>query len=83
MGTLSASEARQRLFPLLASVNEDHAPVLITSKAGNAVLIAEEDFEAWQTTRYLFSTSANAAHLLESLAQAKRGEAQVHELDNS
>jgi antitoxin YefM len=72
--TITASEARQKLFPLLAEVNESHAEVRITSKAGNGVLVSEEDFEAWQTTRHLFSSRANAEHLLESLAQAQRGE---------
>ncbi|MCL2454690.1 MAG: type II toxin-antitoxin system Phd/YefM family antitoxin [Micrococcales bacterium] len=83
MATVSASEARQRLFPLLAQVNDDHSEVRITSKAGNGVLISEADFEAWQTTRYLFSTRANAEHLLESLAQATAGEAEPRELDRS
>ncbi|MDR1431291.1 MAG: type II toxin-antitoxin system Phd/YefM family antitoxin [Propionibacteriaceae bacterium] len=83
MATVTARDARQRLFTLIASVNEDHVPVVITSKAGNAVLVAEEDFEAWQTTRHLFSTRANATHLLDSLAQAGRGESQAGELDLS
>jgi PHD/YefM family antitoxin component YafN of YafNO toxin-antitoxin module len=43
------------------------------------VLISEADFEAWQTTRYLFSTKANATHLLESLAQAERGAVEHHQ----
>lgn len=29
--TISASEARQRLFPLLEQVNNDHEPVRISS----------------------------------------------------
>ncbi|MDR0847752.1 MAG: type II toxin-antitoxin system Phd/YefM family antitoxin [Propionibacteriaceae bacterium] len=83
MSTMTASEARQSLFPLLAEVNEDHTTVRITSKAGNGVLVSEDDFEAWQTTRYLFSTRANAEHLLGSIAQSHKGEARVHELDRS
>jgi antitoxin YefM len=83
MATITASEARQSLFPLLAAVNNDHTEVRITSKGGNGVLISEEDYEAWQTTRYLFSGRANAEHLLESLAQANRGETTAHELDRS
>ncbi|MDR1187257.1 MAG: type II toxin-antitoxin system Phd/YefM family antitoxin [Bifidobacteriaceae bacterium] len=81
MTTISASTARQQLFPLIAEVNQDHVDVRITSKAGNAVLISEEDFESWQTTRYLFSTAANATHLLESLAQARDGQLLYQDLD--
>jgi antitoxin YefM len=83
MPTMTASEARHRLFPLLAQVNDDHAPVRITSRAGNAVLMSEEEYEALQTTRYLFSTCANATHLLDSLAQADRGEFAEHTLDRA
>jgi antitoxin YefM len=80
MDVMSASDARKNLFPLLAQVNQDHSEVVITSKAGNGVLISQADFEAWQTTRYLFSTRANAQWLVESMAQASRGEAAAHEL---
>lgn len=67
MTTMSASDARRNLFPLLGQVNEDHDVIRITSKAGNGVLISEADYEAWQTTRYLFSTPANARRLMGSL----------------
>jgi antitoxin YefM len=69
MPTMSASEARKNLFPLLGRVNEDHDVVRITSKAGNAVLISEADYEAWQTTRHLFSAPANARRLLGSIQE--------------
>ena len=74
MTTMSASEARGQLFPLLGRINVDHDVVRITSKAGNGVLISEDDYEAWQTTRYLFSTPANARRLLDSLQQLQAGE---------
>ena len=69
MATMSASEARKNLFPLLGQVNEDHDVVRITSKAGNAVLISEADYEAWQTTCHLFSSPANARWLLGSIQE--------------
>ena len=69
MSTMSASEARKNLFPLLGQVNQDHDVVRFTSKAGNAVLMSETDYEAWQTTRYLFSTPANARRLLGSIQE--------------
>jgi len=47
--------------------------VQITSKAGNAVLLSEDDSEAWQTTRHLFSTPANARRLLGSIQEWHTG----------
>lgn len=73
MSTMSASEARKNLFPLLGQVNADHDVVRITSKAGNGVLISEDDYEAWQTTRHLFSTPANARRLLGSIQEWRDG----------
>lgn len=43
---ISASEARKNLFPLIQQVNDDRAPVEITSKNGSAVLIAADEWEA-------------------------------------
>ena len=71
---ISASQARAQLFPLIEQVNEDMKPVVITSKAGNAVLIAASEYESMLETAYLLSTPANREWLLESLAQADRGE---------
>jgi prevent-host-death family protein len=44
---ISASEARSRLFPLIQQVNDDHVPVRITSKSGDAVLMSAADFDSW------------------------------------
>ena len=70
---MGAGEARKNLFPLLGQVNADHDVIRITSKAGNAVLIAEDDYEAWQTTRHLFSSPANARRLLGSIQEWRDG----------
>ena len=74
MVTLTASKARKELYPLLGKVNTDRDVVRITSKAGNGVLMAEDDYDAWQTTLHLFSTPANSRHLLDSIAQARAGQ---------
>lgn len=71
---ITASQARAQLFPLIEQVNEDMKPVVITSKAGNAVLISESEYESMIETAYLLSTPANREWLLDSLAQADRGE---------
>jgi antitoxin YefM len=68
---ISASEARQRLFPLLEKVNTDHEPVRITSKAGDAVLMSADDYDSWQETVYLLRSPENARRLMEAVARDK------------
>jgi antitoxin YefM len=70
---ISASEARQRLFPLLEQVNTDHEPVRITSKAGDAVLMSADDYDSWQETVYLLRSPDNARRLMEAVARDKSG----------
>jgi antitoxin YefM len=69
--TISASEARQRLFPLLEQVNTDHEPVRITSRAGDAVLMSAADYDSWQETVYLLRSPENARRLMEAVARDK------------
>jgi antitoxin YefM len=82
--TISASEARKSLFPLIERVNTDHDPVRITSKAGDAVLMSADDYDSWQETIYLLRSPANAQRLMEAVARDRAGEATVvksiHEL---
>lgn len=78
---ITASEARKNLFPLIEKVNDDRAPVEITSKRGNAILMSVDDYEAWQETAYLFRSPANARRLLDAADALERGEAEAHELD--
>ena len=80
MVAITASEARKNLFPLLAQVNDDRAPVEIMSRHGDAVLISRADYEALEETAHLLRAPANARRLLESLAQAQRGEREEHSL---
>lgn len=74
---ISASEARSRLFPLIQQVNDDHVPVRINSKSGDAVLMSAEDFDSWQETIYLLRSPANARRLMEAVARDKAGRADV------
>ena len=52
MTVVSASEARANLFGLIERVNEDAAPVEITSRRGDAVLISRSEFEALEETAH-------------------------------
>ena len=71
--TISASEARSHLFPLIQQVNDDHAPVRITSRSGDAVLMSAEDYDSWQETIYLLRSPANARRLMEAIARDREG----------
>ena len=55
MATLTASEARSRLYRLIDEASSSHEPILITGKRGNAILLSEEDWRAIQETLYLLS----------------------------
>lgn len=55
MSTLSASEARKRLYNLVDEVKETHLPVQIVGKRNSAFLVSEEDWRAIEETLYLTS----------------------------
>ena len=55
MSTLTASEARAKLYRLIDQAAESHEPIRITGKRNNAVLISEEDWSSVQETLYLLS----------------------------
>ena len=79
--SISASEARRTLFPLIEKVNQDRDAVEIVSRNGNAVLMSADDYSAWVETAYLFRSPANARRLLESHEQALNGKAEEHDIN--
>ena len=55
MTTVSATEARGRLYSLIDEAQQSHEPIQITGKRGNAVLISEEDWRAIRETLFIHS----------------------------
>jgi antitoxin YefM len=55
MMTLSASDARKRLFKLVDEVKETHVQVQIVGKRNSAVLVSEEDWRVIEETLHLTS----------------------------
>jgi prevent-host-death family protein len=55
MTTLTATEARKRLYSLVDEVKESHDPIQIVGKRSSAVLISEDDWRAIQETLFLTS----------------------------
>ncbi|BAU32988.1 antitoxin YefM [Microcella alkaliphila] len=80
MTAISASEARKTLFGIIQQVNDDHAPVEVVSKHGNAVILSKADYDAMAETAHLLRNPANAERLLASIERARRGEFEQHDL---
>lgn len=55
MTTLTATQARGRLYKLLDFIAQSHEPIQITGKRHNAVLVSEEDWSSIKETLYLLS----------------------------
>lgn len=68
MTTITATEARRLLYRLLDEVSESHEPVQITSRRGNAVLVAEDDWRAVQETLHLLSIPGMRESVREGMA---------------
>ncbi len=77
---ITASEARKNLFPLIEQVNDDRAPIEITSRRGDAVLISRAEYDALLETAHLLRVPANAKRLIESLQQSRAGQREEHDL---
>ena len=67
MPTLTATQARKRLYSLVDEVKESHEPVQIVGKRNSAVLVSEEDWRAIQETLYLTSIHGMRESIQEGL----------------
>jgi len=71
--TVTATEARQNLFQLLRKSVKGHAPVKISSKVGDVVLISEEDYESLLETLELLSLPGMRKSIQEAKADIRAG----------
>src|SRR4030042_6546795 len=67
MTTLTATDARKRLYSLVDEVKESHEPVQIVGKRSSAVLVSEEDWRATPETLYLTSIPGMRESIQEGL----------------
>jgi antitoxin YefM len=67
MTTLTATDARKRLYSLVDEVKESHEPIQIVGKRSSAVLVSEEDWRAIQETLYLTSIPGMRESIQEGL----------------
>ena len=68
MPTLTATEARARLYRLIDEAASSHEPIIIKGKRGSAVLISEDDWRSIQETLYLLSVPGMRQSIREGLA---------------
>ena len=81
MRTVHFSDARNNLKAVIDQAIDDHDAVLITRRdAPNAVIMSQAQYDSWMETMYLLSSPANAARLVESIAQLRAGKAEQHDL---
>ena len=81
MDTITYTSARGNLAKTMKKVCDDHAPVIITRKTAQpVVMMSLEDFEALEETAYLLRSPKNARRLLESIAELESGNGIEQEL---
>ena len=73
MTILNATEARTKLYSLIDETTESHQPIIITGKRGNAVLLAESDWNAITETLHLVSIPGMRESIIEDMQEAPDG----------
>jgi antitoxin YefM len=69
MTTVNVTEARANLYKLIDDASVNHEPVVITGKRVNAVLLAEDDWNAINETLYLLSVPGMRESIIEGMQE--------------
>jgi len=81
MDAITYTAARQNLAKTMEKVCQDHAPVIVTRKTCDSVVIMSlEDFTALEETAYLLRSPKNTRRLIESIAQLENDKGTEKEL---
>jgi len=81
MDALTYSYARQHFADVMRKVNDDHAPVVVTSQRGKPVVIMSlDDYHAIEETAYLLRNPIGAARLIEAVDELREGGGMKREL---
>ena len=74
MKAISYTAARENLASTMDQVCGDRAPVIITRKRDQSVvMLSLEDYESLEESAYLLRAPANAQRLLEAIQSLERG----------
>ena len=69
MKTITATQARNKIYKLIDETAEESKPIQITGKRSNAVLISEDDWNAIQETLYLLSITGMKKSILKGMKE--------------
>jgi len=81
MDALTYSYTRQHFADVMRQVNDDHAPVVVTSQRGKPVVILSlDDYHALEETAYLLRNPQGAGRLIKAVEELRQGGGKVCEL---
>jgi antitoxin YefM len=81
MNAMTYTEARETLAVTIRRVCRDHAPVIITRKREDSVvMMAQEDYDSLTESAYLLRSPKNARRLLDSIRELGSGKGQERQL---
>lgn len=81
MDALTYSYTRQHFAEVMRQVNDDRAPVVVTSQRGKPVVIMSlDDYHALEETAYLLRNPKGAKRLLDAVEELRNGGGDFREL---
>jgi antitoxin YefM len=81
MNAITLKDAKRHLERLVERVIEDAEPTIVVTESGDqVVLLPLDQYDTWKETLYLLASPANAEHLQRSMAEAREGLVQEHEI---
>ncbi|MCP4672086.1 MAG: YoeB-YefM toxin-antitoxin system antitoxin YefM [Desulfobacula sp.] len=81
MRAITYTSARNNLAGTMKKVCDDHAPIIVTRKNNEAVILMSlEDYEALTETAYLMQSPRNAKRLIDSVEELNAGRGQEREI---
>jgi len=81
MRAITYTAARNNLANTMKKVCDDHAPIIVTRKNNEAVILMSlEDYEALTETAYLMQSPKNAKRLIDSVEELNIGKGQEKEI---
>ncbi|MDB4251141.1 type II toxin-antitoxin system Phd/YefM family antitoxin [Amylibacter sp.] len=70
MTTPNITEARANLYKLIDDMKVNHEPLVIMGKRGNAILMAEDDWNGINETLHLLSVPGMRESILEGMQES-------------
>jgi len=81
LDSISYTAARSNLAKTMEKVCNDHAPMAITRKGQDTVvMISLEDYQALEETAYMLRSPKNLRRLIEAIGELEAGRGSEHTL---